>query len=250
VLQDEGDVVEAATVVAGFNFANRVADALDVPLEVPHALSSRRFLRHATMSVMSFCIRLRMNFANRNICSCQPGQVLKELSEATRHAGMGRLPSYFEKLKVRPAILAGQAAICMSLLEEPGIPSDVVRKIGYLVSSLNHDWECAEEFAGLLSRARIAREPIDRYAAGQRRTLATLEDEILGFAHDVTVEATMVTDAQVRSLRVRGLSDRQVLNVVLLVASYNAGNRLSRAFSEPSCHVRRLGHDEAVRLGC
>src|ERR1700687_1905625 len=42
VLPDEGEVVEAATVVAGFNFANRVADALDVPLEVPRMFRRRR----------------------------------------------------------------------------------------------------------------------------------------------------------------------------------------------------------------
>src|SRR6266849_9854328 len=45
VLPDEGEVVEAATVVAGFNFANRVADALDVPQEVPQLFQRYRMLR-------------------------------------------------------------------------------------------------------------------------------------------------------------------------------------------------------------
>ncbi len=215
VLPNEGEVVEAATVVAGFNFANRVADALDVPLETPRILCRRRFTHHVAMRVMSFGIRLRMNFSSRHIPSPTPEEVLRNLRDATAAEGMGRIPSYFEKLAVRPHILAGQAAICINLLREPGCPRKTVQRIGYLISLLNADWECALEFL----RADPAFLPM------------TLEDEILAFARDITLRADRIIDAQVESLRNGGLSERQILNLTLLCASYNAGNRLNRALS-------------------
>src|SRR5215475_5711964 len=52
VLPDEGDVIEAANVVAGFNFANRVADALDVPCEVPSVFRRQKRIKHFLMSLM------------------------------------------------------------------------------------------------------------------------------------------------------------------------------------------------------
>src|SRR3989442_437705 len=52
-LGDEGDALEAATVVAGFNFANRVADALAVPREFPDAFDRWPLLRGLAMRLMS-----------------------------------------------------------------------------------------------------------------------------------------------------------------------------------------------------
>lgn len=227
---DEGEVVEAATVVAGFNFANRVADSLDVPLEVPRVFAARGLLRHAAMTVMSFGIRMRMNFINRKMDAPASDEVLGVLSEEIRKARIGRLPSYFEKLRLRPHILAGQAEICTSLLKEPGFPPETVRKIGYLVSTLNQDLECASAFAAQLATDGIARNPIDRIAAG-KSTPTSLGDEILGMARDITLHADRITDAQVESLKQKGLGEREVLNLVLLSASYNAGNRLNHALS-------------------
>jgi len=237
VLPDAGEVVEAATVVAGFNFANRVADALDVPLEVPQVFRRYRRLRHAAMSVMSLGIRWRMNFKNRDLPAKHPDEVLREASDATARAGMGRLPSYFESLRVRPHILAGQAAICTSLLNEPGVPRDSVRQIGYLVAILNHDWECAWQFADQLAKSGIARDPIERIAADPDFQSSSLDEEILAFARDITLHAHKTTAQQVDSLKMRGLSERQILNLVLLCASYNAGNRLNRALADKSCKM-------------
>ena len=234
-LPDQGEVVEAATVVAGFNFANRVADAIAVPREVPEIFQQHRRLRHTVMGLMGLGIRLRMNFKNRTLQSPPPDLVLGRLKEETRRAGMGRLPSYFEKLRIRPHILAGQAAICRSLLSNPGFSRETILRIGFLISTLNHDWECARECCGLLAEAHIPVEPIQLIVAGKSTDswLPTLEEEILLFVRDVTLQAWEITDAQVASLQRQGLSDLQILNLVLISASYNAGNRLNRALGEP-----------------
>jgi len=152
------------------------------------------------------------------------------LRDATAAEGMGRIPSYFEKLAVRPHILAGQAAICINLLREPGCPRKTVQRIGYLISLLNADWECALEFLRLLEYNDISPSAVERIADPAFLPM-TLEDEILAFARDITLRADRIIDAQVESLRNGGLSERQILNLTLLCASYNAGNRLNRALS-------------------
>lgn len=231
-LPDEGEVVEAATVVAGFNFANRVADALDVPLEVPRFLASRRLLRHATMTFMSFGMRLRMNFINRTIAAPPPDEVIAALSAEINEARIGHIPGYFQKLRLRPHILASQAEICTSLLREPGFAPEVVRKIGYLVSTINKDDECASGFARQLADDGIAGESLDRITLGDE-VPGSLEGEILKLVRDITLHAEKITDSQVNCLKRQGLGERQLLNLVLLSASYNAGNRLNRALAGP-----------------
>src|SRR6266852_2215140 len=62
VVRGEEEVVEAANVVAGFNFANRVADSLNVSREVPAMFRKHDFLHRVAMFAMSHGIRLRMNF--------------------------------------------------------------------------------------------------------------------------------------------------------------------------------------------
>lgn len=231
-LAEDGEIVEAATVVAGFNFANRVADALDVPLEVPERLNRVRVLRYAAMSLMSLGIRARMNFTNRDLGVDKSEDVLSELADVTERAGMGRVPAYFERLRVRPYILAGQAAICQSLLKDPGFPRELVLQIGYLISSLNRDFESVRESSRLLLLSRISTAPANSIAGDPNFKPETLDEEILVFARDVTLRASEITDGQVRSLARHGLSDRQILSLVLLSAAYNAGNRLNRAFSD------------------
>jgi alkylhydroperoxidase family enzyme len=237
-LADEGEVIEAANVVAGFNFANRVADALGVPREVPKLFQRYRWSKHTAMTLMSWGIRMRMNFKNRTLESSPQESILTSLQDAMTRAGMGKVPSYFQHLRIRPHILAGQATICISLLSNPGFPRDMIVRIGYLAASLNQDAESIAEFARLARESDLSLEPIDRIAAGQPAgaTITACEEELLLFVRDITLHADLTTDQQVISLRRHGLTDVQILNLVLITAGYNAGNRLSRVFSE-SCSV-------------
>jgi alkylhydroperoxidase family enzyme len=236
ILDDEGEVIEAANVVAGFNFANRVADALDVPREVPKLFRRYRWSKYAVMTLMSLGIRMRMNFKNRTLESSSQESILTSLQEAMTQAGMGTIPSYFQRLRIRPHILAGQATICISLLSNPGLPWDMIVRIGYLVASLNQDTESITEFARLARKSDLSLEPIDRIAAGQPTdaTIMARQEELLLYVRDITLHADLTTDQQVISLQRHGLTDVQILNLVLITAGYNAGNRLSRVFSD-SC---------------
>ena len=177
------------------------------------------------MSVLSLAIRLRMNFTSRTLDSPDPDVVLGRLAEATRRAGRGELPSYFRHLRIRPHVLAGQAAITHRLVADPGMALETVLRTGYLTSRLNNDCEAVEEFGKLLRDAGVALEPLERAAAGD-----DTRDAILRFTYDVTRWADRTTDDEVVALRRIGLGDRELLSLVLIVASFNAANRMSRAF--------------------
>jgi len=114
---------------------------------------------------------------------------------------MGELPSYFGRLRSRPHILAGHAAMCRTLLNGPGFSRATILRISYLVSCLNGDLELAQNFADLLRQAGERLEPMDAIAAGQEPApLGGLDEAVLLFARDVTLCAYAVTDSQVVSL--------------------------------------------------
>jgi hypothetical protein len=213
-------VVEAANVVAGFNFANRVADALAVAREVPPFFQRRRSTRHGIMWLLSRGVRARMNFENRSPAPIRSGDVIRRLEHALRRADLGALPSYFDWLRIRPYVLAGQAAICESLITESGLERRTLLRAGHLVAELNGDIECAGTFGALLHSSGWTPEPESK-----------VEAEILAFIRDITLRAEEIDDEQVDSLRTRcGLSDRDILDVVLVAAAQNAGTRLNRAY--------------------
>lgn len=251
VVADEGEFIEAANVVAGFNFANRVADALDVPCEVPKVLRRRRWIKNSVMNIMSWGIRVRMNFKNRTLHGEAPDQILSRLEDTVRAAGMGRLPSYLYQLRPRPHILAGHAAIMASLLCDPGFSPVTIMRIQYVTSSLNGDSESLQESARLLRESGASVEDLEQIVNGRdfRAEMPVEESRILLFARDVTLHAHKTTDEQVGLLRDAGISDLQILNLVLIIASHNSANRMNvvlaprrseAAFSEQHSLVQSL----------
>jgi len=242
ILGDDGEAVEAATVVAGFNFANRVADALDVPRELPAVFERWTIVRAVAMTLMGVGIRLRMQM-HRNVPRPPAEALLDELRRDAQRVRMGTVPPYFERLRVRPHILAGQIAICRTVLLASGFPRATVLRIGSVISTLNGDHERVADIARVLTEdARGAAS-----SQGDDDVPPALEREMLQLARDVTVDATAVTDEQVASLR-RNLGDIGVLNLVLLCAAYNGGNRLSRALGDASTNHRVLA-DAPAALG-
>jgi alkylhydroperoxidase family enzyme len=228
-LPDDGDFVEAVNVVAGFNFANRVADALDVSTEVPDVLERSVHTKRFAMSVMSWGIRKRMNFTDLDWRTAgDPDEALHELDVALTARGMER-PAYFERLAVRPHILRGHVDITCNLLSTVDFPQTLVLGIGYLTASLNGDATAREQFRRALPETSIA--SCDAIAAGRARDLATAtwEEDALSFVRQVTLSPDDVTDEDVLKLREIGLDDVGILNLVLLTAAGNAANRLSAA---------------------
>jgi alkylhydroperoxidase family enzyme len=67
--------------------------------------------------------------------------------------------------------------------------------------------------------------------------LPALERNMLAFARDITLRAPDTTRQQVDELRAYGLSDLLILNLVLITASFNAGNRMNRALGGPPPHA-------------
>jgi alkylhydroperoxidase family enzyme len=233
-LPDEGEFVEAVAVIAGFNFANRVADALAVPLEVPQIFNRHRRLRRLVTTMMSWTIRRRMNFVNRTPDSPNPDSLLSGLQLQFDAAGMGRLPEYFYRLRVRPHLVAGYVRSSEALLRLPSIARPTVLRIGYLVSALNGDLQSATEFSRLMKASSIELKPVLRAVAGTLHdtVLPALEWQTLLFARSVTLHAHQIPDEQILALRRGGLDDAKILDLVLVIAAYNAANRLNVALAD------------------
>jgi alkylhydroperoxidase family enzyme len=233
VLRHEEEVLEAVNVVAGFNFANRVADALDVSQEIPAVLLRTRTTMRAALRLWAWAVRRRMNFVNRTPSAPPPDEVLVRLAAATREAGLGSVPSYFELLRPRPHILAGQATICTNLFATVRLPRPTILRIGYLVSSVTGDREMAREFERVAEESGTSLEPAQLAAQAEDATgaVSPLEAKTLAFAYVMTRHAYRITDDQVESLKCDGYDDVQVLDLVLLTAAFNAGTRLNRALA-------------------
>jgi alkylhydroperoxidase family enzyme len=185
------------------------------------------------MNMMSWGMRRRMNFKNRTLSAEPPDQTLGKLAGAVQSAGMGSLPSYFYQLYPRPHVLAGHAAILTSLLRDSGFPLATTMRIRYLVSCLNGDSESARQSASLLQKPMTSMEDLNQIIGSQGITATTpmKERRVLLFARDVTLHANRITDEQVSLLREVGLSDLQILNLVLIIASYNSANRMNLALA-------------------
>jgi alkylhydroperoxidase family enzyme len=227
-LGSESDFLEAANVTAGFNFANRCADALGVQPEIP-AVVRHPAVRWLVMRVLSRAIRARMNLENRVPTSASADEVIRRLRAELEQRGLGRLPAFFERLRPRPDLVAVQAAATRAVVLENELPLETNLSVAYLISTINGDGNWAEASWRELDRAGVSLAPLDEIAAGGAGdgALSPRERKIFLFARDVTLNADRITDEQVRSLRRLGLSDPIIVDLVAVCAAVNSGNRLN-----------------------
>src|SRR5258708_18618536 len=229
-LASQEELLEAANVTAGFNFANRCADALGVKQEVPLIFQGLPQVRWAIMSILSGAIRMRMNFENRKTKDSSLDDILNRLQDDMGRTGMGKLPTFFERLRARPDLVAVQGTATRTVLLENGLSPEINLRIAYLISVINGDAEGANEAPASLIARGISLSPLNEMASDRSANVALppLEREMLLFARDITLHADRTTDAQVVSLRRLVLTDPLILYLVAVCAAVNAGNRLNR----------------------
>jgi alkylhydroperoxidase family enzyme len=228
VIADDGELIEALNVVAGFNFANRVADSLAIPREIPDWFETHPLLHTLAFEVMSRAIRWRMNFSPRTLPARDCVLVLSELEFALASGDMGRPPRYVYRLSARPHILEQHAVMLRTLLLSD-LPKTLIRKVGLLVCALNGDGVWAAEWRRQLDRGPL---PADRdlvLADVSSWASSSLERNGLCLARQVTLDAAITTDAQFEALRECGLDDHDLLAFVLVAAGFNAASRLNIA---------------------
>jgi alkylhydroperoxidase family enzyme len=238
LLGSESDFLEAANVTAGFNFANRCADALGVQPEIP-AVVRHPGVRWLVMRLLSRAIRLRMNFDNRMPKTASADDLLRELQTAMEERGLGRLPAFFERLRPRPDLLAVQATATRAVVLENELPLETNLSVAYVVSTINGDDDWTEASARELERAGVLLTPLNEIASGGMgdQALPPLDREMLLFARDVTLRADLITDKQVQSLRRRGLTDPLIVDLVAVCAAVNSGNRLNLMLAPDAAKV-------------
>jgi alkylhydroperoxidase family enzyme len=225
-------VIEAASVVAGFNFANRVADALDVEHEIPRWFDGHPRSRALAMGLMSSAMRLRMRFRPQGIPARAPDIVLAELKLRFDREHMGRPPKYLEHLRSKDYMLEQHARLQTSLMLESGVPRRLIKGIGLIISSLNGDKAWASDWRALLENDPSLRGIANELTAGVLDAWPAAGERLaLKLARTITLNASETTDRDIALLKEQGRTDHDVLAVVLVAAGFNAGNRLNIALS-------------------
>jgi len=189
------------------------------------------------MRFLSWCIRLRTNFANRPVTLPSAEEVLGQLRDDMNSANIGPLPPFFEMLRPRPDLLAVQAAATRAALLENQLSRRINLSVAYVISALNGDavWKgtCAtglqEEGVALAALDDLVAAPYSASPDCQSR----LDAAILRFAIDITLAADRTTASHVTTLRALGFTDSMILDLVAVSAAVNAGNRLNRMLVPP-----------------
>jgi len=103
------------------------------------------------------------------------------------------------------------------------------RELIALVVSLENRCEaCIITHAGALQAHGMAKRTIDVLLANWRRAeLSARERALASFAANLTVHPGMASEADLEGLRAAGLGELEILEVVQIVAIFNATNRLN-----------------------
>ena len=219
-----GNFVEAASVVAQFNFITRIADALGVELEIPEALRRFELGRRLAIRLAAWLMRRKIDFRARDIAAADPQQTLAAMERLfVGELGFRERPGYFDRLAARPYLLEAQARMVEAFLTKNELGRATVMQVARVVASLTGETSLEEA-----SQRWIERNP----------AAASPPQALLGFARDVTLHAYKVTDERVEALRRAGFADAQILDLAAIASSFNASARLAVLLSPPQVATR------------
>jgi alkylhydroperoxidase family enzyme len=220
----EGDFLEAANVVAQFNFITRVADALGVDLEIPASVRRFAWLRRLAMRATVGLMRRMIDFRARDIAAEDPQSALDAMERLfVKRLGFAKRPAYFDRLLVRPYLLEALAAMLDVFFTRNQLPDATVMHVAAVVADVTGDAALGDGAA----RWRRAHP-----------NAAPPPAAVLEFATDVSRYAYKVTDEHVERLRETGLDDSEVLDLTAIVAALNGSARLAALLSAPAAASR------------
>jgi alkylhydroperoxidase family enzyme len=134
-------------------------------------------------------------------------------------------------MAARPYIVQQHVETQRSLLLRSSLSRELINQVGYLVSLVNGDRHWVDDWAAAVLDTGRATEPVRGLATGDLAAWrgSMRERDALLVAHQVTTSAPDTTDDQIDTLRAHGMSDREILELVLVTAGFNAANRLDIA---------------------
>jgi alkylhydroperoxidase family enzyme len=226
------EYLDAVGVMVAFNFVNRVANALQVDLEINPRLHNITFLRAWAIRLIGLMIRMFVDLRPRRPRILSPDANLRHLDDLFRCTNLGPLPSFFRQLNEAAHLLEVQRVLLeegMKLCRE-NFRIFVCTGAVVLDRVLNpeQDYDLRKCVTYWLQHAQApAPERILKIAQGAApRGFTHQEAVIFRFAHDVTCCSDRITQARVDELRTGGFGDAEILDLVIYIAIWNALARL------------------------
>jgi alkylhydroperoxidase family enzyme len=226
--RSEAEYLDAVGVMVAFNFVNRVANALGIETEVAPRWRDLGPVRSLALRLGALALRALVDLRPRRLPTRPVAENLHHFDALFRQAGLGPLPPFFGWLAGAPHLLEVQRV----LLDENVKGFDPARP-----DLLHTALVVLDEVAAPVLRARVADRlralgapAPDVVIAAARGAdaggLAPRDVVLLRFARDVTCCSDRIGQERVDELRACGLDDAEVLDLVALVAHWNAVGRL------------------------
>lgn len=146
----------------------------------------------------------------------------KALYERTADAD-GEVPNYVKAFSLRPHVYAGWEAL------NGAIKSSMDRRRYELVTlasarALRSSY-CCLAHGNVIRRNVLGDDGLERLLEGDDAVLSDAEVAVMAFAEKVTREPVSVRESDIEALRAHGLSDEEVVDVVLAAAARNFFSR-------------------------
>jgi alkylhydroperoxidase family enzyme len=222
------EYLDAVGVIVAFNFVNRVANALGVDFEISPWIRRFEAARSLELRLTSLLLRALVDLRPRQVPVRPPRENLSRLDALFRGAGLGELPAFFGRLAGAPHLLEVQRA----LLEEGAKTSCsdplTVMSTGLVVVSEVQARTLVKRLTGQLSQ-RSPNTPGSLLKAARGGLHDGMNrDQVLTlrFAYDVTRCSDRISRERVDELRAAGFNDLKILDLVILIAQWNASARL------------------------
>jgi alkylhydroperoxidase family enzyme len=226
--RSEADYLAAVGVIVAFNFVNRVANALGVDPEISPRVRRREWGRSLALRLGALALRALVDLRPRGLPVRPADENLRHLDALMSQAGLGPLPDFFRRLGGAPHLLEVQRVLLDENVRRfPMDGPDFLRTALVVLNEVP-----AQALRGRVTgrlRDQGGPSPADVLAAARGGTTAGLSPPdvaVLRFAHDVTGRSDQITRGRVDELRALGLGDADVLDLVVLVAQWNAVGRL------------------------
>jgi uncharacterized peroxidase-related enzyme len=154
----------------------------------------------------------------------EAGEQLRSIYDATERS-LGYVPNYAKAFSLRPSVYQAWGALLSAI--RSGMDARLYELVTVSAAVQQRSSYCTLAHGKVLLDAHMSDDELQHFLEGDTSAgLSDLEAAVVAFAAKVTRDAPSVTQADVDELRGFGLTDEQVLDVVLATAARNFFSRV------------------------
>ena len=211
--------LDGVCVISGFNFINRVADALGVPTEIPEWMLQSRLARPYVIRMLQSGMRRMLDFSRQDI-PVNVEQQLENVHVAFQEFGFSSPPACFQVLTEVPPFLAALSDLAVTSIRK----TQGDEALRWAIGKQGQD-ACRRIGSSQLASQFTAWLDSNEYTdCANRAVLSAIDD----FASAVDVNASQMDRSPIARLRDVGLSYERILDLVFGVSVWNAIAPLER----------------------